>query len=285
MGISFEYLCPGTIAEASQMLLDHGPEAIAKMGGCTVMAGVRRGFFRPRVMIGLHRLPGLGRLDADADRLTIGAQVTLRALERSGVVQETCPLLARTLGMVASPTIRNMGTLVGNVASALPDSDLVPVLIIHQAMAHVTGPSGERVVPVADLTQFPGKTNLNAGEIMTAITVPALPGGMRSAYVRFTQREGFDRPLAAAAVAVRLSGGECQEARVALTGATPIVIRSQAVERVLSGRPLDEDAIAAASATAAEKADPQSDYVASADYRRHLVAVMVRRALSEALAG
>ncbi len=282
--MAFAYIVPQSLEEAMRLSRDYGPEAVAKMGGCTVMVAVRRGLLRPKVVIGLHRLPGLDSLRVTDGGLLVGAGVTLRALERSTEVASALPVLWRTVRTVASPLVRNMATLVGNVTSALPDSDLVPLLTVLEATLTVRGPEGERSLPVGEVARAPYRHALAPGELATAIAIPAPPPGLRLAYVRFAPREAFDRPLAAAAVALRLADGVCQEARVALVGAGPLPARSGAAEAALQGQPLTPEALARASEAAMESAAPPSDYRASADYRRHLVGVVLRRALGEALA-
>jgi carbon-monoxide dehydrogenase medium subunit len=241
---------------------------------------IRLGLVKPDRLVSLHRVAELGGITTARQTLELGATTTLADIERSRVVRDGWPLLAEAVGRVATPAIRTSGTIGGNLAYAEAASDPAPALLCHDAEVGVAGPGGHRTLPVAQLFRGFYDAALDVGEIVTAIRVPPPPVGARGGYVKFTSRSAEDKPLVGVAALVVLdSSGRCADIRLALGGAAPTPIRAAAAESTLRGEALTDAATRAAAEAAAQEADPLSDLMGSANYRREMIRVWVRRLL------
>jgi carbon-monoxide dehydrogenase medium subunit len=283
----FELLQPEGLEEALAALALADGQARVIAGGTALVPMLRLGLIRPERLISLDRVPGLGDLRVDGGVLRIGAMVSIAALHRSPMVAQGWPLLKEAAGRVATPAIRSSATAGGNLGYAEPASDIAPALLCLDAEVEIAGPSGPRRLPLASFLTGFYETALAPGEILTSIRVPAPPIGAVSGYVKFCPRSLEDKPLigVAALVVADASGQRCQEVRLALGAAAPTAIRAARAERVLRGQRLDPTAIRAAADVAAEEASPVSDLMGSADYRRDMVRVWVRRLLGSLAPG
>jgi len=276
----FELAEPETLAEALEALGRLDGEARLVAGGTALVPMIRLGLVRPDRLIALHRVRALARIQAEGGTLALGAIATLADIARAPAVREGWPLLAEAVRRVASPAIRTSATIGGNLCYGEAASDPAPALLALEAEVRVAGPAGDRSVPVTRFFRGFYETALAPGEIVTAIRVPATPPGSRSGYVRFTSRSAEDRPLVGVAALVVLDGaGRCAEARIGLGAVAPTPIRAHRAETALRGEALSDSAVRAAAEAAAGEAEPLSDLMGSADYRREMIRVWVRRLL------
>ena len=185
--------------------------------------------------------------------------------------------------MIGDPAVRNRGTIGGNVAHADPASDLPTVLVALGAAFEIAGAGGERTVPAAEFFQGMMATALGDGDLLTAVVLPARPPGQGQAYVKFAHPASRYAVIGVAA-ALTVSDGACTAAAVAVGGLVPVPLRAPSVEGALAGGPVAADALAAAAdRVAADLGDDLiGDVFASAEYRRAVAAVWVRRALEAA---
>lgn len=271
---------PETVPEAVEALVRLDGEARVIAGGTALVPTIRLGLVRPDRLVSLHRVPALSGIRVDGGALDIGAMTTLAALSRHDAVRVGWPLLGQAAHRVATPAIRSTATLGGNLCYAEAASDPAPALLCLEAQVHVAGPGGERVAPLASFFTAFYETALAAGEILTAVRVPATPSGARSGYMKFCPRSAEDKPLVGVAALLVLDAAKrVAEVRIALGGAAPTPIRAPRAESALSGEALTEAAIRAAADAAAAEADPLSDLMGSAAYRREMIRVWVRRLL------
>ncbi|HEU4367225.1 MAG TPA: xanthine dehydrogenase family protein subunit M [Methylomirabilota bacterium] len=277
----FELSEPASLAEALGVLARHDGECRLIAGGTALVPMLRLGLARPDRLVSLHRLPGVAEIRAAGGELVIGPMATHAAVGRDRAVRAGWPLLAEAAGRVASPAIRASGTLGGNLCYAESASDVAPALLCLDTEVTVTGPGGERTLPLADFFRGFYETALGPGEILTRVSVPSPPRAGRSGYVKFCPRAAEDRALVgvAAVLVVTGDGRRCEDVRLALGGAAPTPRRARRAEAVLRGEALSDAAIRAAADAAAAEADPLSDLIGSADYRRDMVRVWVRRLL------
>ena len=283
----FAYRRPETLEEAIELLDEHGDDAGPLAGGTALVLLMRQGLVRPEVVVGLDGIAELGGISATDDGVRIGATVTHRQAETSPVVADAAPLLVRTLSHVATIRIRNAGTVGGNLAHADPNQDPPVTLIAHGATISLTGPDGVRSMPVEDFFVDYYETARRPSELVTAIDVPRLPAGTGASYLKFLPRSADDYATVSVAATVQLDeGGErCEDARVALGSVAGVPLRARAVERALSGQVPTDEAIREAASQVREEVDPISDARGSAEYKREMAEVFVRRALAEAFAG
>ncbi len=279
----FEYFEPETVAEAIDLLKEYGEDARPLSGGQSLLIMMRNGLVTPKVVVSLRGIAGLdGLAQDDQTGLTLGGMATLRAVEDSAVVQKKYPVLQQTMTQVATVPVRNLGTIGGAMAHAELGSDPPQVLIVLDAQVKAVGPDGERMIPAANLISGYFETVLQPGEIITEIHVPPLPARTGAVYLKHRVR-AMDLAVVGTAALITMDNSTCQEVRIGLGGVSATPVQAQQAESLLRGKAIDETLIAEASAVAAEEVSPISDIHGSADYRRELVRVYVRRALTQAL--
>jgi carbon-monoxide dehydrogenase medium subunit len=275
----FEYHEAGSVAEAIDLADRHGDDARVMAGGTALLLMIRYGIVRPAHVVSLERLDELRGIRRDGDVFRIGALTTHADLAASPDVRAHAPVLATAAGRVATPAIRNMGTIGGNLCYAESASDPAPALLALGARAVVQGRSGRRVVPITEgfyLGFF--ETSLEPGEILVELEVPRQPGGP-STYVKWSPRSLEDKALVGLAAVLDADGDTCHELRLGLGGVNPTPIRLPRAEAAARGQRLTDETIAAVARAATGEIDPLSDVQGSADYRREMVGVWVTRAL------
>jgi carbon-monoxide dehydrogenase medium subunit len=272
----FDYEVAESVEHAVELL---GAREDTKLlaGGHSLIPLLRLRLARPAVLVDVGRLDSLRYVRDAGERLAIGALTRHHDLQHDPLLQEHCPLVSHTAGLIGDPQVRHRGTIGGSVAHGDPASDLPAVLLVLDAELVVHGPDGERTVSAGEFFRGVFETALGPQDVLTEIRVPKLgPAGW--SYLKFTRRAQDWATVAVAAV-VRRSNGTIEDAAIALTnmGATPL--RARSAEAALRSA----DDIPAAAAAVAAESDPPSDTAGSAEYRRHLATVLARRALGEAI--
>jgi len=289
----FDYAQPASLDQAIALLQRGGRDACVLAGGTDLLVQIKENIRRPAQVVDIKCIPGMDDFAFDPEQgLRLGALVTTRAVETSEVVQRHYASLARAATDFASIQVRNRATIVGNVCRASPSADTLPPLIADRATLLVQGPDGQRWISLEDFCQGPGRTALRPDEIVTHLLVPPPPPHTGKVYLKHGRRAQME--LATVGVAVTLTLQECwgrfanpayrcKEVAVVLAAVAPTPLRARAAEARLRGESLTEEAIAAAAEAAAEECRPIGDVRASADYRREMVRVLVRRALEQAM--
>jgi aerobic carbon-monoxide dehydrogenase medium subunit len=266
----FDYERAESVDQAIE-LLGSGRDAKLLAGGHSLLPLMKLRLARPELLVDIGRLSDLSYVREDGDRIAVGALTRYHDLERNELLRDQCAILAQTAAEVGDPQVRHLGTIGGSVAHGDPASDIPTVLLALDAELVARGPDGERTVSAGDMFTGFLETALGPQEILTEIRVPKTSGGT---YLKFNRRA---QDWATVGVAVARTNGAAQ---VALTNMGPTPIRATGVEEAL-GSGSDP---AAAAERAAEGTSPPNDHNGSAEYRRHLATVLVRRALEEALA-
>ena len=279
------YHRPQQLEEAIALLSE--PDA-----GRTVIAGGTDLLVNPRYMIGKREVVdlrdlGLGSIfscaasDCGEELLVIGSYATMRQVARNASAQWLANgILARSAAVTASPNIRNMATLGGNTASALPSADTPPTLLALDARVVLVGPQGVRIVPLDDYFTGPGQSIRQPGEIISEFRIP-LYGGIMGGFYKIG-RLSDDIAMVNAAATLVVREGIITQARVILGAVAPTPLRVRAAEAALGGQPPTEETFQRAAALAVEAARPISDQRASAEYRRRMSGVATLRALRQA---
>ena len=282
MNLSY-YHRPTSLDQAFD-LMQQSPRAQYVAGGTDLMVRLcaAGGAARPEALVSLRRIAELRGI-SDQGPLRLGAGTRLAELVNNAVISRTFPELLAAARAIGSPQIRSVATVGGNLANASPCADLAPPLLAAGARVEIRGPGGERVLPLEDLFVGPRQTCLTRGEVLMAVLVDPPATTSRAVYLR---RSRVRMDLAQVSVAVRLDRreGRCHAVRIAAGAVAPTPVRLPRAEALLVGREIDEEIIAAAAEQAREEIAPISDLRASADYRRQLTGVLVRRALAQ-LAG
>jgi len=279
-----DYLFPASAEEALEMLEAHGGEARIMAGGTDLVLQSQRGRVLAKVMVDITRISGLDHIEERNGLIYIGAQVTHGQVAASPLIRSRAGLLAEACGLVGGPQIRNVGTLVGNVVNALPAADGAMALFALDAEAEVAERTGRRWTPIASLYAGVGRSTVDAtGAMVTQLRFRSLGKGEAGAFERLAKRRALILPILNAAVVVGLQGDKVEKARIAMgpVAQTPFVAVEAA--EALVGRSPDEAAIAEAAKLVGKAAQPRYSLLrGSAEYRKAMVEVLVRRGLSRA---
>lgn len=269
---AFEYLAATSLEQAVAALADDEAKVIA--GGQSLVPMLNFRLLAPSILVDITRIPGLDFIEEDGDGgLRIGALTRHYTLETSALVQTHFPVLSAAMEHVAHLAIRNRGTIGGSLCHGDPAAELPGLAQLLNAQLKTT----QRTITAADFFASALSTTLADDEILTEIGLPALPPRTGWGFEEFARRSG-DFALAAVGATVSLSGEEVAEARIVVIGAHDTPLRLSAAEALLTSR----SGIAAAAKAAQEQVAPSDDLHGSADYRRHLVGVLTRRALTAA---
>ena len=280
----FAYHRPATVEEACRILAAE-PRAAVLAGGTDLMVHLRQGWRgkRPSAVVSVKRIPALAGIEVSEAAVRLGALTSLTALIEHPVIQVEYPVLPFTAHYMGSPAIRNLATVGGNLCNASPAADLSPVLLALDAEVGIAGPGGERRLPLEAFFRGPGQTVLGPGELLAWVELPRRRPAWSIRYERLDVRRAMDIAIAGAALAVRLEAGRVGDARVALCAVAPTPSRVRAAEAALIEGGLSEAAIARAAGLGMAAARPISDVRATAEYRREMVGVLVRRGLERLL--
>ena len=279
---AFEYERATSVDDAIAKLQAAGGAGKLIAGGHSLVPLMKLRLSQPAVLIDIAHIPDLaGVREANGGRITIGAGTTHHDVATSPLLRERCPAVAETAAAIGDPQVRNRGTIGGSLAHADPAADYPATMLALDASLRIAGPNGSRGAQADDFFQGILTVDLAPDEILTAVTFTPTPA---AAYAKLHQRASrFAIVGVAAALDVR--DGVVAEARVAVTGAAGSPSRLADVERALAGQPATNETMAAVSAGAgAELTDLNEDIHASAGYRRAMVEVFTRRALTTALA-
>jgi len=272
---NFDLLEPKTVTEACRML-DDGEDVRPVSGGTALLILIKQGLLRPQTLVNLKKLEGANAITRDAaGAVRIEAMATIHEVETSPVVREHLPVLAAACHQVANIRIRHLATIGGNLAHGDHQSDPPGVLVALDAEVELSGTHGSRAMKLADFLLGTYETALEPGEMVTAVTAPPVRGRLVGDYLKFTTGSSEERPCAGITALVRLEDDRPVEARlvVGAVAARPLL---------LCETDPTEEALQRMAERAAEEIDPIPDLRGSAEYKRHLVRVLGRRALAAA---
>jgi carbon-monoxide dehydrogenase medium subunit len=283
---AFRLLAARDADHAVALLAEHGPSVRILAGGTDLLVDLKSAPRSPEVVLDISRAGDLKGIALTSEGLRIGALATHTEIMRSPLVRETCPALCDAAHTIGAVQTRNLGTLGGNLVTAVPSMDSGPALYALEALVTLAGPGGRRQLPIAGFFAGPRKTMLEANELLVEVLIPGRNLGKPCEFLKFGLRKGQALALVSVAASLRVDRERriFVEPRIALGAVAPTVIRATRAESHLEGRALSQQAMFDAGRIAAGEAAPISDFRASADYRRELVAVLVRRALAGACA-
>ncbi len=272
---AFDYARASSVDEAIALLVEHGEDAKLLAGGHSLIPLLRLRFARPSILIDVGRLAELDYVRDEGDHVALGALTRYRAIETSDLLGRRVGLLPEVVHHIGDPQVRHRGTIGGSICHGDSAADLPAALVALDATFVTRGPSGAREIPAGDFFHGFLETALAPDELLIEIRIPA-PAG-RFGFEKFNRRAP-DWAIVGCAVAVP-DDGSVHGARVALVNMAPVPLRARGVEEALASGASPAEAAARAD----EGSDPPSDANASAEYRRHLARVLVRRALERAL--
>jgi carbon-monoxide dehydrogenase medium subunit len=278
----FDYHRPGTVDEAVAVLERYQGEARVLAGGQSLVPMMNFRLATPAAIVDLNRIPGLAEITVTDGVVSIGAMARQRQIGFAPLIADRLPLLREAVRWVGHLPTRTRGTIGGSIANADPAAEIPMVLQVLGGEIVARGPQGERRIAAPELFLGPLTTSLAADEIVIEVCFAAMAPHCGYAIEEFARRKG-DFAVAAIAVMLVQEGERCTAARLATAGVGPVPVRLREAEVILEERGLGEAAVAAAAERAAELVEPMSDHNASADYRRHLTAVLTRRAVLKAM--
>jgi carbon-monoxide dehydrogenase medium subunit len=278
----FDYEAPTTLDQAVALLARNPDEAKILAGGHSLIPAMKLRLAQPKLLVDISRIKDLSYIREESDQILIGAMTTHYQLESSATLKQICPLLPECASHIGDVQVRNKGTIGGSLAHSDPAGDWPAAIIALGAELVAIGTSGERAIKADGFFVDLLTTALGPGEILREIRIKKPQGRFGQSYQKVHHpASGF----AVVGVAVTLNfgpNGSCESAGVGITGVGSKAYRATAVEDTLTGRPLDEQAIAGAASHACDGIDANSDLYASGEYRRHLAQVYARRAIQAA---
>ena len=280
----FEMVEPRSLKEAIALLDPEQPAIRPVAGGTALMLMMKAGVFQPSRLVCLHGIEPqyAGIAVTGAGELRIGAMATLSEVETNSDVAARLPVLAKAMRTLSNPRVRNVARVGGALAHGDPHMDLPPVLAALGARVAISGPTGDRELPLEALYAGYYETVLAKNELITAVTVPGLDG-RKAAYVKVTSRSADDWPALGIAVSFALADGALRDPVVVVSAATEKVTRMTSAEKLLQGAAPDDAVLQRAGAAAAQEAAMLADAHGSAAYKRELLRVYLRRAVRQAM--
>jgi len=320
----FKLLRPRTVDEALAHLSAHSTETRIAAGGTDLIPSMRQKLFEPQSVLDIRHIAELKGIREHADEVEIGALTTLTAIERSAFLRQHYPVLTEAAATVASPVLRNMGTIGGNICLdtrclwynqsltwrqscgfcikkdgdlchvapggskcwAAFSGDTPPALLCLNAEVEILGASGARRVPMRDFYTGVGDNyrRLEPNELLTRVFLPKTSADLRGVYRKLRIRGSIDYPLAGVAIALKRSSGHVADARVAITAVNPAPVLVKGASQTLEGKILDEALAEAVGDLAARTAKPLTTSALTPEYRREMIRVFTKRALLAATA-
>jgi carbon-monoxide dehydrogenase medium subunit len=275
----FGYVRPATVAEAVAALHEHGGAARVLAGGQSLAPMLHMRLMQVSAVIDINRLQELDYVRADGAVTALGALTRYAAIERSPIVSERLPLLQHVVRYVGDPQVRNRGTIGGALAQADPTGEMALACLALDATIVATSASGARSIAADDFFEGSYTTVLEPEEMITEIRFPGAPDSF--AFLERGRRHNDFAVLSIAALGRGGNGGGWSDLRIALGGVNDRPVLARAAAALVEGSRLDDDAIDAAAQAALDVIDPPTDVRGSAEYRRHLVPIYVRRALAK----
>jgi carbon-monoxide dehydrogenase medium subunit len=277
----FDYHMPESLQEAFGLMDGQKGRARYIAGGTDVIVRIKQRAIQPDALISLKHIQDLAGVHWNGG-LRLGSMTAFRDIERDGKIAQAFPALHRAVSVLANPQVRNVATLGGNLANAAPSADCAPPLLVLGAVAEIEGPGGSREVPMESFFQGPGETCMEEAELLKAVRVPGREKGSGTAFLK-TGRVSQDIALINAAAYVVMEGNVCRTCRLAAGAVAPVPLRLGRAEKTVEGKEITPDLLDEIKGIVESEVSPISDVRATADYRRTMSGVLVKRALAQAV--
>lgn len=278
----FDYERPTSLSEATALLKQWGDQAHPLAGGTDLAVGIRHQTHHPGIVVDVKGIPELGpSIEQTEGTYIISANTVMTDLEKHEGINQVFRGLVEAAEVVGSVQIRNRATLVGNLCNASPAADTPPMLVALDASVRISGSDGSREMKVDDFLVDYRQTALRAGELLSAVVIPEPGPRTGTSFLKLGVRRAMEISIVCVGARVTLDeDGTIASAGIGLGSVAPKTIRPAAAEDLLAGEMASHDLFAAAGASAQDGCSPIDDLRASGEYRRAMVPVLVRRALS-----
>ena len=283
---AFDFVSAKSIDEAVKILNDNGDKARIIAGGTDILVMMRAGRRLADVVVDVKDIPELNQLSIAADGgLTLGAAVPCYQIYQNQAVSAAYPGLVDSASLIGGIQIQGRASIGGNLCNAAPSGDSIPIVIALGGVCHIAGPNGWRTLAAEAFCTAPGQNALQQGEMLVSIQFPAPATNSGANYLRFIPRNEMDIAVAGVGSSVVLdaSGQNFVSGRVALASVAPTPVFSQAAGDSLAGKPVNDETIRAASELAMADAKPITDMRGTIRQRIHLIGVLTRRTLNNAV--
>jgi CO/xanthine dehydrogenase FAD-binding subunit len=283
---AFDYAAPRSVDEAVALLSQQGDQARVLAGGTDIIVQVREGRRSVALLVDIKSIPDVNQLSyTPGQGLVIGAAVPCYQIYGHADIAAAYPGIIDAVSLVGGIQIQGRATIGGNLCNASPAADTIPALIVHHAVCVIAGPQGRREVPAEQFCTGPGRTVLQNNEFLVSLRFPAPQANSGAAYLRFIPRNEMDIAVVGTGASVVLSADQtsCISARVALGAVAPTPLLVDAAGAAMAGKPVSDETVQKAAEAAQAAARPIDDMRGTAQYRRHLVGVLTRRALRGAI--
>lgn len=273
-----------TVTEFRDLVSKYKKSAKVIAGGSDLLVKMKLKEELPKVLIDIQGIRDLDYIGSDDDKsLKIGALTTIHSVATSSLVRKSYELLAEAASKLGTQQIRNRATIGGNLCNAAPSADIAPPLIALGAMVKATDGETERLIRIDRFFAGPGKTILNQGEILAEIQIDKPTPQSRGVYLKHTLRRSLDLAIVGVAVLVRMDGEACSDIKISLGAVAPTPIRAKGAEEFIKGKKIESEILEKTGRIASDETDPINDSRSSADYRRMMVKVLVKRAILAAV--
>ncbi|SDD37416.1 FAD binding domain-containing protein [Ruegeria marina] len=273
-----QYHSPASFAEASQLAAAATGTTRFLAGGTDVLVQLRADIVTPDTLIDIKKIPGTRDITRNADgSWTLGVAVSGAEMGEHAALVADWPGVVEAMNLVGSTQVQGRATLTGNLCNGSPAADSVPAMVAAGVTATVTGPNGERKVPVGSIPTGPGRTSLAKGEVVSALHIPARGEHAGDAYLRFIPRSEMDIAVVGCAVNLRLDGDTISEARVSLGAVAPTVLLVEDAAAAIVGSTLDDAALDRLAAAASAACKPINDKRGTIEFRTQVAGVLARR--------
>ena len=283
---AFDFVSAKSIDEAVSILNEHGDRARIIAGGTDILVMMRAGRRLADVVVDVKEIPELNQMTMTAEGgLTLGAAVPCYLIYQDQAIASAYPGLIDSATLIGGIQIQGRATIGGNLCNASPSGDSIPAVIALGGVCHIAGPNGTRQLAAEEFCTAPGQNALQQGEMLVAVEFPAPAANSGANYQRFIPRNEMDIAVAGVGSSVVLdaSGQNFVSGRVSLASVAPTPVFSQAAGDSLAGKPVNDESIRAASELAMADAKPINDMRGTIRQRIHLIGVLTRRTLNNAV--
>lgn len=277
-----EYFSPKTISEAFALMRRWKGKAKVIAGGTNVIPEIRAKFLKKKILVDFNHLKTLSYIKEEKKRIRIGGLTTIAEIASSEVVQKYGPVLSGAAHQLGNPLVRNRATIAGNLADASPAADTAVPLLALEAMIVTDRDGGKgRQIPIDQFFLGPNRTVLKHDEMIREIFFSKIDPDSKMAYIKLGLRNAMAISVVSIAVLLEIDKDHCQKARVSLGAVAPKPIRAYEIEEMLVNQAISQELIKACCAKVEKEINPISDIRASADYRRSMTSILLKRALQQ----
>jgi carbon-monoxide dehydrogenase medium subunit len=279
----FDYFQPETLKDAYSLMEKSNGSSRYIAGGTDLLANIKNRVIQPDALISLRRIREISGITKNKD-LTLGSMTLLRDIEKDANIGQNYPALAQAVKILATPQIRNVATIGGNLCNSAPSADCAPPLLVLEASVTLEGPGGQRNIAIEEFFMGPGQTCMDMSEILTSIRITPPGENTGMAFLK-VGRVSTDIAIVNAAACLTMEKNMCKKCRLAVGAVAPVPLRLRSVEKMIEGQEISPELLDRAGRMAEEEVKPITDVRSTSGYRRIMSGVLVKRAIEQAIKG